>query len=99
MNTAIQQTIKHWGYLIPYTHVPRNKAEYEKLLSFVDELMEFSRHKKDARVTSFLKLIAQNIETYETHHYPSKSVSPVERDIEHPLNEAFRKEIQLDACS
>jgi len=75
---AIQQTIKHWGYLLPYTHIPQNEAEYEKLLSFVSELMEISRHKKDERVTSLLKLISQNIEAYEARRFPSEQLSPVE---------------------
>lgn len=80
MNTAeIQQTIKHWGYVMPYTHVPQNKAEYKKLLAFVDDLMEWSRHKKDRHVTSLLRLIASNLEAYETKHYPpQKKVSPIE---------------------
>jgi hypothetical protein len=51
MNTAMKKTITHWGYLLPYTHIPRNEPEYEKLLNFVDELMKVSRHKKDERVT------------------------------------------------
>lgn len=79
MNKALKQTIEHWGYLTPYTHVPHNDAEYEKLLNFVEELMEISRHvKKDERVTSLLKLVAKNIEEYETHRFPTKQVSPLE---------------------
>jgi hypothetical protein len=39
MSAAIKQTINHWGYLLPYTHIPRTESEYEKLLHFVDELM------------------------------------------------------------
>ena len=58
--------------------LPRNESEYEKMLGFVDELMEVSRHKKDERVTSLLKLIAQNIEAYETHRYRKVALSPVE---------------------
>ncbi len=56
MNAALQQTIKHWGYVTPYAHVPRNEAEYERLLIFVEELMDWSRQKKDDRVTSLLQL-------------------------------------------
>jgi len=78
MNAAIRQTIKHWSHLLPYTHIPRNESEYVNLLNVVDELMEISRHKKDERVTSLLELIAKNIETYETHRYPTKPVSPAE---------------------
>jgi len=78
MSAAIKQTIKYWGYITPYIHIPRNPSEYEKLLSFVDELMEASRHTKDERVTSLLKLIAKNIETYEAHHYPNHPLSPIE---------------------
>lgn len=78
MNAAVRQTIKHWGQLLPYTLIPRNEAEYEKLLAFVDTLMEFSRHKKDERVTTLLKLITQNIATYEARRYPQLRLSPVE---------------------
>src|SRR3990167_8794524 len=75
---AIQQTIKHWGHVVPYAHVPRNEAEYEKLLIFVDELMDWTRHHKDERARSLLSLIASNIETYENKRYLSKKVSPIE---------------------
>lgn len=78
MNTAINQTIKHWGYLLPYAYVPRNEQEHEKLLSFVKSLMEISLHKKDERVTSLLKLISRNIEQYETQRYATKTLSSIE---------------------
>ncbi len=78
MNTAIRDTINHWEHLLPYTHIPRNENEYIKLLAFVDDLMEISRHKKDERVTSLLRLIAQNIEAYESRRYLTKSLSPIE---------------------
>ena len=78
MNTAMQQTIRHWGYVTPYTHIPHDQTEYEGLLAFVDELMAWSRHKKDERVTSLLRLIASYIEAYESKYYPSKEVSPAE---------------------
>lgn len=78
MNASIRQTIEHWGHIVPYIHIPRNESEYERLLKFLTELMEFSRHKKDERVTSLLKVIAKNIESYESIHYPTKSSTPVE---------------------
>ena len=39
---AVQKTISHWGHIVSYAHVPRNEKEYEKLLMFVDELMDWS---------------------------------------------------------
>ena len=78
MNTALEKTIEHWGYLLPYTHIPRNESEHEKLLAFVEKLMQISRQTKDERVTSLLKLVAKNIEEYETHRFLTKSVSPIE---------------------
>jgi len=75
---ALQQTIKHWEHVVPYAHVPRNEREHEKLITFVDELMEWLRHHKDEHATSLLSLIASNIETYENHHYPTKKVSSTE---------------------
>ena len=74
---AVRKTIEHWGHLLPYARV-RNDEEYQKLLNLVDELMEVSRRKKDERVTSLLKFVAQNIEAYEKHHYPTKPLSPIE---------------------
>jgi len=78
MNAAVRKTIKHWGYLLPYIHEPRNEAEYEKLLGLVDELMGISRKKKDERVTTLLKLIAKNIKAYEESRYATKRLSPIE---------------------
>ncbi|HSW93363.1 MAG TPA: helix-turn-helix domain-containing protein [Gammaproteobacteria bacterium] len=79
MNTALKKTIAHWGFLSPYTHVPRNDAEYEKLSGFLEELMDASRHaKKDDHVTSLLKLVAKNIEEYEAHRFPTESASPLQ---------------------
>lgn len=77
MNTAAE-TIKHWNHVFPYAHIPENQAEYEKLLSFIDDLMKLSRHKKDERITALLHIIAKNIEQYETRRYPKKSVTPIE---------------------
>lgn len=78
MSAAVRHTVKHWGYVAPYMHVPRNEAEYEKQLAFVDELMQLSRLKKDADVTSLLQLVSSNIASYENLRYPAKKVSPVE---------------------
>jgi len=77
-SVSVQQTLKHWEYVTPYTHVPVNAAEYEKLLELAGELMYLTRHKKDERATSLLRLVANNIEAYENHYYPPKKVSPVE---------------------
>jgi HTH-type transcriptional regulator/antitoxin HigA len=75
---AVKQTITHWGHVVAYAHVPSSEKEYEKLLTFVDELMDWSRHHKDERATSLLNLIASNIETYENRHYLVKKVSAVD---------------------
>src|SRR3990167_11134333 len=75
---AVQQTMKHWKHVFPYVHVPRNEAEYKKLLSFVDELMSWSRHHQDEKTTDLLKLIANNIQAYEKKRIPVKKISSVE---------------------
>lgn len=75
---AVQQTISHWGHVVPYAHVPRNEKEYEKLLSFVDELMNWTRHHKDKRATSLLNLVSSNIEAYENQRYPVKKISAID---------------------
>lgn len=78
MNAALKKTIEHWSYLQPYMHIPHNDAEYEKLLNFVEMLMKVSRIKKDERLASLLRLVAKNIEEYETHRYLAKSVTPID---------------------
>ena len=75
---AVQQTIKHWGHVASYAYTPRNEREYEKLLAFADELMDWTYHHKDEHATSLLNLIASHIETYESQCYPTKKVSSVE---------------------
>jgi HTH-type transcriptional regulator/antitoxin HigA len=78
MSRALEKTIEHWGYLLPYAHIPRSKSDYEKLLDFVEELMQVSRQTKDERVSSLLRLVAKNIEEYENRLFPTKQVSPLE---------------------
>lgn len=75
---AVRQTISHWGHVVPYAHVPRNEKEYENLLAFVDELMDWSRDHKDERATSLLNLVASNIAVYENQHYPTKKITAIE---------------------
>lgn len=75
---AVQQTIKHWEHVVSYAQIPKNEREYEKLMTFVDELMDWSRHHKDENATSLLNLIASNIEAYENQHYSVKKISSVE---------------------
>lgn len=73
---AVQQTIKHWEHVLPYAHIPSTQTEYEKMLVFVDELMEWNRHHShDERATSLLKLIASNIQSYESKQFISKKLS------------------------
>ncbi|MEO8400513.1 MAG: helix-turn-helix domain-containing protein [Gammaproteobacteria bacterium] len=79
MNIVLKKTIEHWGYLLPYVHVPRNESNYEILLDFVEKLMQVSRQTKDEHVTSLLKLVAKNIVEYEARRFRTKSVSPLER--------------------
>jgi len=78
MKKALEKAIEYWGHIFPYAHIPRNESEYEQLLITVDKLMKISRHKKDEHVTSFLRLIAKNIEEYETKRFPGKQVSPLD---------------------
>ena len=75
---AVQQTISHWGHVVPYAHMPRNQKEYETLLGFVNELMDWTRHHKDERATSLLSLVASNIEAYENQRYPVKKISAID---------------------
>ena len=95
--SAVQQTISHWNHVVPYAHVPCNEKEYEKLLVFVDELMDWSRHHKDKRATSLLNLVASNIEAYENRHYATKKISGVDMIIflmdEHGLGQGDLPEI------
>lgn len=32
----VQKIIKHWENIIPYTQIPKNETEYEKLLAFIE---------------------------------------------------------------
>jgi HTH-type transcriptional regulator/antitoxin HigA len=97
MSMPLKKTIEHWSHIQPYVQIPRNEIEYEVLLTFIEKLMEISRHRKDERIISLLKLLAKNIEEYEAHRYPSKPASPIEMleflMDEHSLNQNDLPEI------
>jgi len=79
MSSAIRKTVDHWKHLFPFAHVPLNEDEYEDQLSFVDKLMDFSSHNRDdKRITALLKLVANNIRTYEEKKYTTVKVTSIE---------------------
>lgn len=78
MNTALETKVKNWVSIYPYVHVPDNRTEYNELLKFANNLMKTFHNEKSKHITSFLKIIAKNIEEYETHHFLTKPASPIE---------------------
>lgn len=77
MNAALAKTITHWALVDSYVEPPRNEAEYEKLLAFVDGLMEYLHHNKDKQASNLLRIIAQNIQAYEHQKFIDQKLSPV----------------------
>ena len=75
---SIIETMKYWEHIFPYAHTPHNTDEYEKLLNLANNLIELSRKKNDEKITSFLTIVAKNIEEYELNNYPTYTATPIE---------------------
>jgi len=79
MNAVLRKTIEHWNYLQPYMHVPRNEAEYNEMLALAEKLMKALRSaKQKENLASLLRLVAKNIEEYESHRYAAKHMAPID---------------------
>ncbi len=69
-NRELQRVEQAWPTLAPLLFVPRTEAEYEKLVAWLDELIDLVGEDESHPLASLMEVIGALIERYEDEHVP-----------------------------
>ena len=97
MNTEIKDIAKVWPVVKDVFTVPHNKKEYNKLVSFLDSVIDEVGDDETHPLASLMETLGSLIESYESQHVPELLGEPInvlkELMKEHGLKQSDMKEI------
>lgn len=70
MDRVMQQAQAGWSSVQKILYVPHTEAEYERLVSVLDELIDQVGEDEDHPLASLMEIIGVLIERYEDEHVP-----------------------------
>ena len=70
MNQVLSAAIQHWDYVAPIVTYPRNKKEFERLISQLDELLTMVRNNEHHHLMGLVDVLSHLVAEYEANHYP-----------------------------
>ena len=68
MNIQLKEIAKVWPDIQPIFSVPHNEKDYNKLVNFLDSLIDEVGNKENHPLTSLMETIGSLIETYESQY-------------------------------
>ena len=61
----LKNAIKHWSYIEPLANTPKNKAEYEELVSQLDELLDIVGLDEKHPLIGLVDVVSDAVASYE----------------------------------
>lgn len=96
-NTQLKQLMKQWPPISKLVLVPQTKADYERVVQFLDELIDEVGEEETHPLGSLMETIGALVELYEITHYPEPQGDPVQSLMElmkeHDLTQSDLPEI------
>lgn len=77
MSVLVEQAAEHWQYVAPLVCKPRTEADYDRLVSALDELLDLTGDDEAHPLNSLVDIIGDWIEAYDEEHRPMPQVSGV----------------------
>lgn len=74
MNKTLEIAIKHWEYLAPLIKRPKNKKEFEQLVSQLDELLDLVGDDENHSLIGLVDIVSSLVADYEETHF-KKNIS------------------------
>jgi HTH-type transcriptional regulator/antitoxin HigA len=68
MNQALTKAIKHWCYVEPLVRRPRNRHEFDKLVTQLDELLDAVGDNESHRLMGLVDILSHLIADYENEY-------------------------------
>ncbi len=85
MKPAIRTAIEHWPQVAPLLTTPRSKAEFERLVEALDEVLDAGGADERSPLASLANHLGSLIADYETLHRPMRGM---------PVNKFLRELIR-----
>lgn len=70
MRLQMKEALKAWPVLSKALSVPHKRAEYEKAVAFLDELIDIVGENERHPLASLMETLSAVVEAYEQHHVP-----------------------------
>ena len=97
MNIQLKEIAKVWPDIQPIFSVPHNKKDYNKLVNFLDSLIDEVGNKENHPLSSLMETIGTLIETYESQYVNEIEGDPIDTlnvlMVEHGLKQSDLAEI------
>ena len=74
MKPTIRSAIEHWSQVAPLLTPPRTKAEFERLVEALDEVLDAGGADEQNPLASFADHLGSLIADYETAHRPKREM-------------------------
>jgi HTH-type transcriptional regulator/antitoxin HigA len=78
MNTRLQEIAKLWPDIRPIFSVPHNETDYQKLVDFLDSIIDEVGNQEDHPLASLMETIGSLIEPFESHHINDMDGNPTD---------------------
>ena len=74
MTTGAVQTVERvWPMLAEVLFVPHSDADYQRLVAFLDTLVDLVGQEEDHSLASLMEVVGVLVEKYEDEHVPELS--------------------------
>lgn len=78
MSVLIKQAAEHWHFVSPLLRKPKNEADYDLLVTSLDELLDLIGEDESNPLTSLATIMGGLIEAYDHEHRPMPVASGVD---------------------
>ncbi|RKZ39278.1 MAG: transcriptional regulator [Candidatus Parabeggiatoa sp. nov. 3] len=78
MTHLLENTINYWPLVAQVFSVPQTKADYQRSVSLLDELLDLVGDDESHQLISLIDTLSLLVESYENEHYPIDDVSAKE---------------------
>ena len=70
MSALIQLAAEHWQFVSPLLRKPKNEADYDALVTALDELLDLVGEDESNPLMSLVDILSDWIEAYDHEHRP-----------------------------
>jgi HTH-type transcriptional regulator/antitoxin HigA len=78
MTQLLENTVNYWPLVAQVLSVPQTKADYQRTVTLLDELVDIVGDDESHSLTSLMDTLSLLVESYENEHYPITDVSAKE---------------------